>query len=298
MSNLHNTIYTRLFLFSVILVGYTISAKAAMPDSIGMEMVNGQKIIIHKLTPKETYYGLSRQYNVSAQQIIAANGNKQLKVGDTVRIPIGTASASKAVMQANSDDSLGAEVPDLAPDEYLTYKVGNNETLNTISKRFGISVASIKRANGLTDETLSEGLLLKVPNEELPPPMAGEPAAALADVIADESAANEKAFELPTNKYGIREMTEKGIGVWLEDLNQAGGNMLALHKTAPVGTVVKITNPMTNRTTFAKVVGKFADTAETSNAIIVISKSAATLIGALDRRFQVEIAYGAPNAAN
>ena len=83
-----------------------------------------------------------------------------------------------------------------------------------------------------------------------------------------------------------------------ENLSQAGGSMLALHKTAPLGTVIKITNPMTQRTTFAKVVGKFADTAETKDAIIVISKSAASLIGVIDRRFQVEIAYGAPNGPN
>jgi hypothetical protein len=50
---------------------------------------------------------------------------------------------------------------------------------------------------------------------------------------------------------------------------------------------------MTKSVTYAKVVGKFNDNAENQNAIVVLSKSAAS-IGALDKRFQVEIAYGLP----
>src|SRR5690606_13391992 len=156
-----------------------------------------------------------------------------------------------------------------------------------------ISVESIKRANGLTGDAVQAGTLLKVPHEELPPPAPSINEIIVHDADADTDSGAE--LEIPANRYGIREMNEKGVGVWIDDLNQDGGSMLALHKTAPVGTVIKITNPMTQRTTFAKVVGKFADTAETKNAIIVISKSAASLIGVLDRRFQVEIAYGTPN---
>src|SRR3546814_2865101 len=118
-------------------------------------------------------------------------------------------------------------------------------------------------------------MLLNIPNEELPPapPTGNEIMVHDAESATDGGA----ELEIPANKYGIREMNEKGVGVWIDDLNQEGGSMLALHKTAPVGTVIKITNPMTRRTTFAKVVGKFADTSETKNAIIVISKSAASL---------------------
>ena len=100
--------------------------------------------------------------------------------------------------------------------------------------------------------------------------------------------------EVKKNRYGVREVIEKGLGVWMDDLNPDGSNMLVLHKTAQIGTVVKITNPMTGHSTFAKVVGKFVDSAETQGAIIVLSKSVANVIGILDRRFQVEIAYGAP----
>src|SRR5690606_28828857 len=106
-----------------------------------------------------------------------------------------------------------------------------------------------------TNDSVQAGTVLKVPNEELPPPPPTVDEIIVHDT--DDAAANGSELEIPANKYGIREMNEKGVGVWIDDLNQEGGSMLALHKTAPVGTVVKITNPMTRRTTFAKVVGKF-----------------------------------------
>lgn len=276
-----------------------LSAKAALsaPDSIGVEYKDGRKIIIHELEAKETYYGLSRRYQVPVKDIITANNNKALKIGDTVRIPqeaVDIPTSGAAVGDTSMQQT--ASIPVLAEGEYTAYKVGKGETLLAISRRFIINVESIKRANGLTSESLKAGTILKIPKEDLPPPPPTIDEIMVHDT--DSAVDNESELDIPANKFGIRELTEKGVGVWIDDLNQEGGSMLALHKTAPVGTVIKITNPMTQRTTFAKVVGKFADSAETQNAIVVISKSAASLIGVLDRRFQVEIAYGAPNEAN
>lgn len=293
----YRTYLYRASFFAAMLIGCcTQSLKAAsIPlDSIGVEYEDGRKVIIHQLEAKETYYGLSRKYHVSVKNIIAANRNKALKIGDTVRIPAETMSVAANTSTTTTAQQPTAPPPTLAQDEYTSYKVGKGETLFTISKRFIISVESIKRANGLANDSIKVGAILKIPHEELPPP----PVTANEIILTDTTTNDEADVEIPANRYGIREMTEKGIGVWIDDLNQESGSMLALHKTAPIGTVIKITNPMTQRTTFAKVVGKFADTAETQNAIIVISKSAASLIGVLDRRFQVEIAYGAPNEEN
>ena len=62
-----------------------------------------------------------------------------------------------------------------------------------------------------------------------------------------------------------------------------------------IGTVIKITNPMTNRTTFAKVVGRFTDNESTKDVILVMTKNVADSLGALDKRFHVNISYGSPN---
>src|SRR5690606_41645785 len=103
-----------------------------------------------------------------------------------------------------------------------------------------------------------------------------------------------EASAFKPNKSGMRENKEKGVGVWLSDLENDRSTSLALHKPAPIGTILKITNPMNRSVTFAKVVGKFNDNHDTQGAIVILSKSVASSIGILDKRFQVEITYGVP----
>jgi len=296
-SKLQTSLY-RSILYLALLGSWAIPRNAAATprDSIGVEIENGQKIIVHRLEAKETYFGLSRRYGIPVKDIITANKNKPLKVGDIIRIPAGAAPAASSSGSTTSENNSAPElVPDLQPGEYTQYKVGQGETLFTISKRFVISVETIKRANGLTSDQIKAGTILKVPHNEIPPP-----APRVSDVFVTDSAMTDSAaaVNIPPNRFGLHEATEKGIGVWIDDFTQGSGSMLALHRVLPVGTVIKITNPMTGRTALVKVVGKFADNAETKDAIIVISKSAASLIGVLDRRFQVEISYGAPNESN
>jgi LysM repeat protein len=270
----------------------------SVPDSIGVEIEAGKEVIIHRLKAKETYFGLSRFYQIPVNELISANQNKALKIGDTVRIPTGR--AAKQVVQTPATTSRPAtETPPLTAEiqlkagEYTEYKVGKGETLFTIAKRFMIDVPSIKRTNIIEGDIIKEGMLLKIPNKVIAPAVIEPEVVADLDILIDTSTV-EEGSEVSKNRFGLRETTEKGLGIWLEDLTTDGGTMLALHKTASVGTIIKITNPMTNHSTFAKVVGKFAENQDTQNAIIVVSKSVANAIGILDKRFQVEITYGAP----
>ncbi|WP_039053183.1 LysM peptidoglycan-binding domain-containing protein [Sphingobacterium sp. T2] len=263
---------------------------ASAPDSIGTETVNGKSYVIHKLAPKETYYQLSRIYGVAVKDIMEANNKKNLRVGDTVRIPRGNAliADNRSNVTSKKDEQVI-----LNPEDITEYKVGKNETLYAISRRFSISVEDIKKVNNMTNNNVREGQILKIPNKSLPKPA---PVIPIPPVIESTQGENETAeeFAVRTNKYGIRETREKGIGVWMEDLENDEHTSLALHKTAPVGTILKITNPMNRSVTFAKVVGKFTDNHETHGAIVIISKSVASSIGILDKRFQIEITYGAP----
>ncbi|MNI63762.1 hypothetical protein D3C73_1191620 [compost metagenome] len=93
--------------------------------------------------------------------------------------------------------------------------------------------------------------------------------------------------------YGLSQIEEKGTAVWIADQDLDGTKMLVLHRTAPVGRVIKITNPMTNRTTFAKVVGKFTENESTKDVIIVMTKAVADSLGALDKRFFCNLTYSA-----
>ncbi|PRD47535.1 DPBB and LysM peptidoglycan-binding domain-containing protein [Sphingobacterium haloxyli] len=267
-----------------------LSSVTIAPDSIGVEVVNGEINVIHRIERKETYYALSRRYNIPVNRIMEVNKKKNLKPGETVKIPTGRQEDPATIVP--STPTVRTQRQD-QPKVLTEYKVGKSETLYAISRRFGTTIEAIKKMNNLRSDSLREGTTLKIPNADYREPL---PEVRQQPIVIDTSSASELTPEqiIAANRYGIREKQEKGIGVWISNLETDGKSNLALHKTAPIGTILKITNPMTQNVTYAKVVGKFTDTAETKDAIVVLSKSAAAYIGALDRKFLIEIAYGVP----
>jgi len=263
--------------------------------------INGKTYLVHTIAAKDTYYQLSRQYSVPVKDIMAANNRKNLAVGDIAHIPIKAEDKKVEKPKENKEkppvNNGTSTLPKPDQQETITakilteYKVGSKETLYSIAQRFATSVEDIKLLNKLTDDSLKEDQLLKIPDGKVtvikPAPVTEPNYLPIPEVERQE-------IEFETNRYGIREKKEKGIGMWMENLETAGKSNLALHRTAPVGTILKITNPLTKSVTFAKVVGKFSNTAESHDAIVILSKSAASYIGAFDRRFLIEITYGAP----
>ncbi len=292
------------FIFFGLITFYFNASQAAIyknnsgliPDSIGIEVVNGNRFVIHKLIPQETYYQLGRIYNVPVKDIMQANNKKNLRVGDTVKIPRGKGTATTEHVQ-KAEQEIIAPIQDnpLASTQqnlFTEYKVGKNETLYAISRRFDVSVDDIKRMNNITSNTLRDGQIIKIPDTSVPEqPVPEVVQSPIADIIEERQPIDDSEFR--ANRYGIREKKERGIGTWMDSLGD-GQTSLALHKTAPTGTILKITNPMNKSVTFAKVVGKFGDNQETHDAIVVLSKSVATALGLLDKKFLIELYYGAP----
>jgi LysM repeat protein len=253
-------------------------------DSVGNENNNGKLVIIHSVNPKESYYSIGRLYNVSAKDIQSFNKVQILQPGSVVKVPTQRPFVSvrpavnKAANAQQQDDGL------------VDYKVGPKETLFAIARRFNTHVESIKQLNNMKGNSLAVGQVIKVK------PGAGAPLPPVESVLESAKSDTDRVIpQMPVNRYGLKEKTEKGIATWISDENLDSSKMLALHRTAPVGTVVRISNPMTGKTTFAKVVGKYTENATTKDVIIVITQATADLLGVLDKRFLVTIDYGVPN---
>lgn len=291
-------IFSATFLFA----GVSLAQAQTNNQSQKTTVINGKTYIQHSVSAKDTYYQLSRIYGVPVKDIMAANNKKNLRVGDAVIIPAKEEPkkadqkpqvAQNDTTKEKDNKTLGNPNGQTIQAKILTeYKVGSNETLYSIAKRFSTSVDNIKKLNSLSSDTVHEGQTLKIPDGNVVVIERETAPAAINIPVPDNISKEEIEFE--TNRYGIREKKEKGIGIWMENLESAGKSNLALHRTAPVGTILKITNPLTKSVTFAKVVGKFSDTSESRDAIVILSKSAASYIGALDKRFLIEITYGAP----
>ncbi len=305
--------YKNLLFLLLILIATSSSASSPI-DSIGVENVNGKKIILHKIKPKETYYALGRLYNLSPAVIMDYNGSVALQPGEVVKIPT-SRNFSTTKSNTNKPVVFSSPVKDNSPKKKeKTHKVAPGETLYAIASQYNMRVDDLKLLNGLTSNSLSVGQSLKVFSEDevsIKPTVekndAGKPV--LVEKKPElkvsnpnpnkikylDSTDSQNTVEIPRNRYGITEMNDKGLAVWIDDNNLDATKSYALHRVAPVGTIIKVTNPMTNRSVFAKVVGRFTENETTKDVIIVITKSCADAIGVLDKRFLVNITFGLPN---
>jgi len=300
---------------------FAVQTYAATIDSVGVENNNGNQVILHKVAPKESYYSIGRLYNVAPKEIISFNNNISLNIGTLIKVPT---QRPFAIAGARNNNSAKAEA--IPAGELVEYKVGPKESLFAISRKFGTTVDNIKLLNNLTSNNLSIGQVLKIKQgqatavtktdvgQTLPvheqtklkvetaaqthttsPAGANTPTE---PVEASTGEAPKPVIEKPKNRagrLGVSEINEKGIAVSFDDESLDNSKMLALHKTAPIGTIVRVTNPMTDRVTFVKVVGKFTENETTKDAIIVLTKATADQLGALDKRFLVNIDYAMPN---
>ncbi|WP_299289281.1 LysM peptidoglycan-binding domain-containing protein [uncultured Mucilaginibacter sp.] len=298
-----------------------------LTDSVGVENQNGKMVILHKLDPKDNYYSIARRYNVRPKEVMDYNNNAKMQIGAIIKVPTdrpfnSNFTSVKTVSPANQPNIKSAQnaaanittsnTSASANPEYTQYKVSQGETLYAISKRFQVKVDDIIAWNNLKSNNLNAGQMLQIKREEpkpavtAPPVINTTPAETSATVVKDNTMKRDSTRvigsdssgsnrRLPNNRYGLTEKNEKGTAVWINDPNLDPKKKYVLHRTAPVGTIIKITNPNTNRTTFAKVVGSFTENETNKDAIVVMTKDVAESLGAIDKRFYVNLSYGSPN---
>ncbi len=296
-------------------------------DSVGVENQNGKMVILHKLDPKDNYYSIARKYSVKPKDVMDYNNNAKMQIGAIIKVPTdrpfdtnftpvktaspATPSYTKPAKTTTQETTPNTSAANNNQPEYTQYKVSAGETLYAISKRFQVKVDDIIGWNNLKSTSLNAGQLLRIKRDEPQPaqavaaPVIITPAENTMAVAKDPAMKRESTRvaesdsssgrRLPSNRYGLTEKNEKGTAVWISDPNLDAKKKYVLHRTAPVGTIIKITNPNTNRTTFAKVVGSFTENETNKDAIVVMTKDVAESLGALDKRFYVSISYGSPN---
>ncbi len=257
---------------------------APAPSAAGSTTYNPEETVIeYKVGSKETLYAVAKRFNMSVDDLKLLNNlqGSSLSIGQILKVKTSNTSSAKAT---NSVESRRVQIP--AVPASTTPNGSKTTTQNTPSS------ATINTGRTGT-KTAPESSVSKPETT-----VVDVQVAATRDSTVPDTTSLPHDRKLHANKFGLREVNEKGVAVWIEDENVDTSKMLVLHKTAPVGTVIKITNPMTERSTFAKVVGKFTENESNRDAIIVVTKAAASLLGALDKRFQVNLIYGVPNTGN
>jgi LysM repeat protein len=235
---------------------------------------------IHRVAEKETLFSISRLYGISVDDIKSWNklASNSLSVGQELIIK------NKNVQEINR-----STVPAMASAAGV-HTVEAKETLYSISKQYGVTIDQLKTWNNLTANELSLGQVLYVAQPKNSGKLATETTAVAATVVTPSKPSTEKTITISESVRGSDEMVSSGLAELIEG-TEGNRKYLALHRKAPVGTILKIRNEMNNREVFVRVIGTIPDNAMNDKLLIKISKSAYDRLGAIDPRFRVEVTY-------
>lgn len=260
--------------------------------------------IEHTVKPKEYLNLIAKNYNTTAEAIKSLNNltSNNLHIGEVLKIPQTTkpTNNNNPIVENSKSTPVENKIVEKKPTEVITPIVNNSapektfehtvlagETIYAIAHKYKLTTFQLKNLNNLSSDEVKVGQKLKIK---------GEKPLITAQETQEPDSSNIETLKNPNLRrdagaYGLNRIDEKGAAVWISNPDLDPNKMLVLHKTAPIGTVMQITNPMTNRSTFAKVVGKFTDNEATKDAIIVMTKAVADAVGALDRRFLCNLSY-------
>ena len=266
----------------------------------------------HIVQKKENLNMLAQKYGTTVNEIKRVNNLNtiNLQIGQVLKIPV-TSPESTVTSEVTAENRVPANTiqkpvekpidkvltnqvlnnPPKGEEEFIEHTVSSNETMYSIATKYQLTMDQLKAKNNLSTNQLRVGQKLLIKGQ-YPVKKPYTPATA---GTADQDSLNslkDPSLRYAASRYGLNQIEEKGTAVWIADADLDSSKMLVLHRTAPIGKVVKITNPMTNRTTFAKVVGKFTENESTKDVIIVMTKAVADALGALDKRFYCNLIYG------
>ncbi|HEU5292296.1 MAG TPA: LysM peptidoglycan-binding domain-containing protein [Cyclobacteriaceae bacterium] len=247
----------------------------------------------HIVAEKETLFSISRHYGITVDELKQWNNltDNSLALGQELII--------------KRKNTLAVSPPLEVKSQRTVHTVAAKETMFSITRQYGITVDQLRAWNNLTTDELKIGQTLYVAQpiynqtQQVTTTTATQPATTQSPTQTQSQTqppAVVTPIEIsPTIKIsesvrGSDEIIEAGLAELIEG-TEGNRKYLALHRTAPVGTILRIKNEMNSREVFVRVMGKLPDTAATDKLVIKISKSAYDRLGAIDSRFRVEVTY-------
>jgi LysM repeat protein len=279
----------KLTLLIAFLFGLNLAVKAATLDSLGLKKENNKTFLLFKVGPKQSLFSILKRYNLSLSEFKSANTEIQIpvKTGEIVYIPLHYLEESNPAPKVVEEKALES------PKEAEIHIVAPKQGLLSVANMHKVTMAELRKWNNLTSDRLQEGQRLIV----------SDPAGSTSSIAVDKSnllpaktaaasaPAPTETVVAPAKEKGpedIKKKIETGIAE-LIDVPDNSGKFLALHRTAPIGTLVLVKNLTNNQSIWVKVIGRLPN--GDNKVIIKLSPKAFEKLNAVDKRVRAEISY-------
>ena len=276
----------KLLLFVLLSVGFT-SAFGSPIDSLGLKKENNKTYIVYKVENKQPLYSILKHFNLSLTEFKQINPEVIIPInaGEIIFIPIHYLDEATNALIAPAkplEKVVVKKQEEVKPIESDIHIVSAKQSLLTIANLHKVTMADIRKWNNLTSDVLKEGqrLLVEAPK----------------NFVIDKStllgSKNDKGIEeLKSDSKesdGLKKTIETGIAELIE-VPDNSGKYLALHKSAPIGTLVLVKNLANNQSIWVKVIGRLPNS--DGKLIIKLSPKAFERLNAVDKRIRAEISY-------
>ena len=252
----------------------------------------------HTVESGQTLYSIAQKYEVRIEKIQEWNDLDGFNISEGQKLKV-TPPTGKKKDEEGSSERHPVDDPDTEqtesgsePDEKKTHIVESGQTLYSISRKYEVNIDKLQEWNDLEDYNLSEGqsLIVGIPPAEdaREEPMPAEDPEKQHEEKAEEYEEGSKENE---ERDGYRKITEEGKGGWMESYNGGSQSSLAVHNSAPVGTIIQVKNLMNDKVAYVRVVGSIPGSSEGDELVIKISEAAAKKLDVRDPHFRTEIEY-------
>ena len=282
-------------------------------DSVGLKKEGGKSFVLFKVEPKQTLFSIVKRYGSSVAEFKAANPgvSESVNVGQTIKIPY----KGISVAYTPTPPVVAPITPPPAESiKMVSHVVEPSQGLYAVATKYKVTMADLRKWNNLTTDQLTAGQVLIVDAREYERAKKAGDLPAKGEVVKVEdtnmgnntggSVVVQKPVEEPatgdvktsseTSKTssGYRKTVETGLAE-LIDVEDKSGKYLALHRSAPVGTLVNVKNSSNGQSIWVKVIGKLPDIGS-DRVIIKLSPRAFEKLNPSDKRIRAEISYMTP----
>lgn len=199
---------------------------------------------------------------------------------------------------------------DQSQTDAILHVVQKGETMFSLSRQYDVTVTDIKSWNALSSFQIDVGDELIVGYKQPKQAPGQSVAVATASEQAEEpQVVKEKKQprftydgmdnilslqykeDLSSNYYV--EERNNGIASWISDVDgyPYENGYFALHRTLPIGTIVKVRNLMNDKIIFAKVIGRLPNTDANEKIMLKLPEAAKEDLKVLDAQLVMEVSY-------